>query len=213
LGRLKVSSIDIEAQLVGKSDLKIKGKKFSGNASHVYKNKVLHHGTLLFNSNLSILEESIKIKKHQIIDKAVNSNRSIVTNISDHLEDLVSLDEFKSKLINHIKNEFPNIIETELTASQTHEIQQLVKDKYRKWDWNFGYSPRYTISGNISINQVETSIKFHFYKGFISQIETELTDLKPDHLIGLQHEKSILQEKMNLEYNDNLSKQLLQLLF
>lgn len=208
-----MKSMGIDAKLVGKSDLKIKGKKFSGNASHVYKNKVLHHGTLLFNANLSILEESIKIKELQITDKAVNSNRSAVTNISDHLEDLVSLDEFKSRLTDHIKNEFPSITETKLTATQINEIQHLVKDRYRKWDWNFGYSPRYIISGDISTKQIETSVKFHFYKGFINQIETEHVNLKLDHLIGLQHEKNILKEQMNQEFDKELTEQFLELLF
>jgi len=208
-----LQNMNVDAQLVGKSDLKIKGKKFSGNASHVFKNRVLHHGTLLFNSNLSILEESIKIKKHHITDKAVNSNRSVVTNISDHLKGLVSIDEFKSSLIDHIKTEFPHIRETKLNEQQINEIQLLVKDKYRKWDWNFGYSPRYTISATINFNNQEHLIQFHFYKGFLNQIETECQDLPLDHLIGIQHEKNILKKHMQLYFDEALIKQFLRILF
>lgn len=208
-----LKSMGIDAHLVGKSDLKIKGKKFSGNASHVFKNKVLHHGTLLFNSNLDILEESIKIKEHQISDKAVNSNRSIVTNISDHLDGLVSIDDFKGRLINHIKKEFPNIIETDLTDDQIHEIQLLAKEKYRTWDWNFGYSPRYSISGTIKLNQKNTSLKFHFYKGFINQIETDDPEYKLDLLIGLQHEKNIIQEQLRNQFDQEQMNQIVKILF
>lgn len=208
-----LQSLNVNAKLVGKSDLKINGKKFSGNASHVYKNKVLHHGTLLFNSNLALLEESINIIDHKIVDKSVNSNRSEVTNISEHIKELISIDDFKINLIQHIKNVFPNTTERELSDHQIYEIQQLVKNKYRKWDWNYGYSPRYTINGNIIFEESETSITFHFYKGFVNQIETNHNNLNLDHLIGFQHEKNILEEQLNLYYNKSLIDQLMKLLF
>lgn len=209
-----LQSMNIDAQLVGKSDLKINGKKFSGNASHVYKNKVLHHGTLLYNSNLAILEESIKIKEHHITDKAVNSNRSEVTNISEHLPGLVSIEEFKMKLIRHIKKQFPQIIESELNEQQINDIQLLVKDKYRNWDWNFGYSPRYSITGKINYNNNETeTIVFHFYKGFINQIESSHHHLNLDSLIGLQHEERIIKSQLELFFNEQLIRQFLKILF
>lgn len=208
-----LQKMGVDANLVGKSDLKINGKKFSGNASHVYKNKVLHHGTLLFNSNLALLEESIKIKKHHITDKAVNSNRSKVTNISEHLDGLVSIDAFKEHLIEHIINEFPDIQKSQLSNDQTQNIQLLVKEKYRSWNWNFGYSPRYTISGNIEINNKKTTLKFHFYKGFINQIDTAELSIDFDPLIGLQHEKNILLESLQSNFNNEISDQILSILF
>ncbi len=184
--------LHINAHLSGKSDLKIKDKKFSGNASHVYKNRVLHHGTLLFNSNLNILNESIKINAPQITDKAVNSNRSLVTNIQDHLPHPINLQEFKRMLIDLIKNEFPNIKEAHLTNHQISEIQILANKKYKSWEWNFGYSPKYKISGLMAIDGVQKDIKIEVVKGFIKLIETDhphLSVSKLNVLTGVQHEQ------------------------
>ena len=47
--------LGIEATSSGRNDLLIEGLKISGNAEHVFKNRVLHHGTLLFNSDLENL--------------------------------------------------------------------------------------------------------------------------------------------------------------
>ncbi|MCD6178546.1 MAG: lipoate--protein ligase family protein, partial [Bacteroidales bacterium] len=102
-----LQKMGVDAQLIGKSDLKIKGLKFSGNASHVYKNKVLHHGTLLFSSELNILNNSIKVSEINFSDKAVQSNRSTVTNIQSHLKETLSLEEFKQKIIDFVMTSFP----------------------------------------------------------------------------------------------------------
>src|SRR5690554_4159748 len=76
-----LGSLGITATTSGRNDLLVDGKKVSGNAQHIFKNRVLHHGTLLFNSNLQTLGSSIKVIPGLYRDKAVQSNRSIVTNI------------------------------------------------------------------------------------------------------------------------------------
>jgi lipoate-protein ligase A len=208
--------LQVDAGLSGKSDLKIKGKKFSGNASHVYKNRVLHHGTLLFNSNLDILNESIKIDAHQITDKAVNSNRSLVTNIQDHLPFQMSLPEFKTKLIDSIKNLFPDIKECSLTHHQIAEIQKLATEKYKTWEWNFGYSPRYTISGYFDLDGIQKEIKIEVEKGFINDIECEhpqLTESRINRLKGIQHEQKSIQWALRNFSNENWVLQLFKILF
>lgn len=197
LQRLKV-----DAQLVGKSDLKIAEKKFSGNASHVYRNKVLHHGTLLFNSDLDILNESIKIKENNISDKAVNSNRSIVTNISDHLPETMILSDFKRHLIDHIKNHFPNSQIINLSKSQESQIQELAQEKYKSWEWNFGYSPKYDISSTNYIDEKSIDFNIHVAKGFIQSFNTSSpipSDIESafELLIGIQHQEEIITKVLN----------------
>lgn len=192
-----LSNLGIDAQLVGKSDLKIKGKKFSGNASHVYRNKVLHHGTLLFNSDLVVLNESIRIKKDNIIDKAVNSNRSAVGNISEYLKAPMTISEFKQKLIHHILNTFPNSKITQLSQHQINEIERLVNVRYKNWEWNFAYGPKYDIIDNIKIEGQVIKLKIHIEKGFIHSFQSSspLPSIWVSALklcIGLQHQKDII---------------------
>ena len=94
--------LGVDARFEGRNDLTIEGKKFSGNAEHVFKNKILHHGTLLFSSKMKNVSEALKINPLKYSDKAVKSIPKRVTNISDHLKIPISLEEFTNKVMEHI---------------------------------------------------------------------------------------------------------------
>jgi lipoate-protein ligase A len=123
------------------------------------------------------------------------------------------IDTFKQKLINHIKSEFPEILETQLNSFQEGEIQRLVQEKYQNWEWNFGYSPKYSISGTINQNESETKMNIHFHKGFIKEIESDYKIPDIEQLIGLQHEKKTLNSAMKLILPDSIRKELLSIFF
>ncbi|HEY9115846.1 MAG TPA: lipoate--protein ligase family protein, partial [Bacteroidales bacterium] len=95
---LFLKSLGIEAAFESKNNLKVNGKKISGNSAHVKKDKIMHHGTLLFNTNLRNLENSIKPPKTNITDKAVKSVRATVTNISKELDDKMPIEKFRFEL-------------------------------------------------------------------------------------------------------------------
>ena len=86
--------LGLNASHGNKSDLLIEGKKISGNAEHIWKNKVLHHGTLLYSSSISDLTKALKVKADVYQDKAVKSNRSKVTNISEYLKSKLTINDF-----------------------------------------------------------------------------------------------------------------------
>ncbi len=91
-----LQSLGLNAQFSARNDIFLNDKKISGNAEHIYakKKRVLHHGTLLFNSNLALLNEAIKANPDRYIDKAVNSVRSVVTNIVDYLNPAITVESF-----------------------------------------------------------------------------------------------------------------------
>jgi lipoate-protein ligase A len=96
-----LAKLEVTATSSGRNDLLVDGKKISGNAEHVFKNRVLHHGTLLFNSNLETLGQSIKVIPGKYHGKAVQSNRSVVTNILPFLKkQLFSLEIQKIRFTN-----------------------------------------------------------------------------------------------------------------
>ncbi|RLD36018.1 MAG: lipoate--protein ligase family protein [Bacteroidetes bacterium] len=169
-----LQKMGVDAQLIGKSDLKIKGLKFSGNASHVYKNKVLHHGTLLFSSELNILNNSIKVSEINFSDKAVQSNRSTVTNIQSHLKEALSIEEFKQKIIDFVMTSFPETEIRYFTKTEIEEIQKLADEKYKSWEWNFGYSPRYQYSAKFRFNDKTISFKLTVKNGEIESCHFDL---------------------------------------
>lgn len=165
-----LQNIGVDAYLRGKSDLVIANMKFSGNAEHIYKNKVLHHGTMLFSSELSELNSAIKTDWSKFTDRAVRSNRSKVTNITEHLQNKLTIDEFKKKVTQTVIDDNPNIKEYFLTDADKIAIDKLVKEKYSTWEWNFGYSPKYEFEKSIIVSNLELKAKIKIAKGIIVDI-------------------------------------------
>ncbi|MDD4343748.1 MAG: lipoate--protein ligase family protein, partial [Eubacteriales bacterium] len=103
-----LQSLGVNAVFTGRNDITIDEKKFSGNAQYHYKDKTLHHGTLLFSGNLERLAKALKSKPLKLQDKGVKSVRSRVTNISEHLKSPMNVIEFKEYLKKYIMD-FHNI--------------------------------------------------------------------------------------------------------
>ncbi len=136
-----LKELGIEAMLTGKSDLTISGLKFSGNSEHIYKDKVIHHGTLLFDSNLNILNKALTSKGLHYHDKAVRSKRSQVTNIACHLPVPMGIHGFKVFLEDYVSRAFSPADKVSLTHREHQIIRELAEKKYTSWEWNYGHSP------------------------------------------------------------------------
>ena len=166
-----LNTLGLDAQHSNKSDITINGKKISGNAEHIWKNKTLHHGTLLFSSNISTLTEAIKVKLGVYHDKAVKSNRMEVTNISEYLKSPLSIIQFYDLIIDNIKSKYSDIHLYELTIDDLIKIEELIETKYNTWKWNFGYSPNYKVKNTINTNSGKTiNIDLMIKDGLINEI-------------------------------------------
>ncbi len=164
LGRL-----GIEATTSGRNDLLVDGLKISGNAEHVYKNRVLHHGTLLFNSDLGNLGQALKVVPGKYESKAVQSNRSPVANISQFLKSPMTKEEFMRFLLD-VQLENPETRFYSLNNNDTLKIEKLKSEKFSAWEWNFGYSPRYSFSYETKMNGKWLNINLLVEKGIISGV-------------------------------------------
>ena len=167
-----LKNLNINARFEGRNDITIDGKKFSGNAEHVFKNKILHHGTLLFSSEMTDLSDALKVSEAKFKDKAVKSVKSRVTNISDHLPKEhadMSVLKFKDLVMDHIVNDYPNAELYELTEEDDKAIRQLVQEKYQTWDWNFGYSPKYNFKKTIKTDGGSIEFNLDVHDGVIKQ--------------------------------------------
>lgn len=133
----------IDAHFEGRNDLTIEGRKFSGNAETVWKNRVLHHGTLLFSATMNNLSQALKADPAKFSDKAVKSVRSRVTNISEHLQSPMDVMQFAALIQDHIVEMYPEAEHYELSTADTQRIEEMVAEKYGTWEWNFGSSPAY----------------------------------------------------------------------
>lgn len=196
-----LQKLGINAYLKGKSDLVINDLKFSGNAEHVYRNKVLHHGTLLYQSELGKLNEAIKADWNKFTDKAVRSNRSRVTNIADHLKEALSLENFIAVLKATVFSQLPDIKILKMTAEDKKAITALVNEKYSTWDWNYGYSPHYQFQKKQNINGKELAVSFQVNKGIIENTSITINQIENPELIssieGLPHHYPKLKKKLS----------------
>ncbi len=135
----------LKAEFNSRNDLAIDGKKFSGNSQKTEGNRVLHHGTLLFSSNLSFVAGALQPREDKYIDKGIPSVRSRVTNLVDYLETPVSVEEFKRRLTEGIFAERAKkrvVLGSEAEAA----IRTLRDEKYGTWEWNYGRSPAYAVT-------------------------------------------------------------------
>lgn len=190
-----MNTLGISASISERNDLYIRGKKITGTASHVYKNRVMHHGTLLFSSEMSDLSNALTNNSGTYTDRAVKSIRSKVTNIKNHLGQDMDVLQFRDVIIKHILEYFPA---AELYKFSDHDIREINKlriTKFIDWEWNFGYSPRYHFNKKISTGAGNLEIHMNVVKGVIKEIRftgdfVTARDLKglEDAIIGTIHD-------------------------
>ena len=194
-----LKKLGIEAYTTGRNDLLIDGKKISGNAEHVHRNRVLHHGTLLFDSRLEALKGALKVDLPKFEDKAVQSNRSEVTNIADYLSDPISVEEFTDFLFAEICRNYSEFKIYEPTSEDIEAIQKLSIEKYQTWDWIFGYSPRYRFTNTLDTANGAISVSIEVEKGLISEvsfsgaISAEISQKITEDLVGCRHDFEVVQ--------------------
>ena len=183
-----LSTLGIKATLSGRNDLLINSKKISGNAQHTAHGRVLHHGTLLYDSDLSYLSSVLNVDEEKIKAKALKSTRSRVTNIKPFVKGNISTEEFISKIEQFVIDKFtPEIIE----APKNERIDELLKRNsskewiypeseflsayniYRKKKYDFGIVTLSIEMARDAIRKVKINGDF-FEKKDVSEFEEKL---------------------------------------
>lgn len=202
---LALKELGLEANMGKRNEILLSNFKISGTASHVFKNRVLHHGTLLYSADLEKLGNCLYELSEAYIDKAVKSVRSNVINIQDQLARKLSESEFYQFLFSFILGSgYENVIYTFSNLDKA-AIDKMIADKFERWEWNFGYSPKYVVEKSASINATKAFFKVSINKGLISEVEIECKESKIElaklHgiLKGLRHEKYTVQKRLHEE--------------
>lgn len=165
-----LQQLGVDARFEGKNDLTIEGRKFAGNAAHIYKNKILHHGCLLFSSEMRNVSEALKINPVKYIDKAVKSVPKRVTNISDHLKTPVSIEEFTKLVMDHVISTNPDSRLYTFTPEDLKKIKQLRDAKYVTQEWNYGKSPDYNFKKAVRTPGGLLEMNMEVKKGVIEKV-------------------------------------------
>mgnify|MGYP002519956568 CR=1 FL=1 len=136
-----LSKLGIKAEVSGRNDIVVDGRKFSGNAQTVVNGRILHHGTILFNTDISILSKALTPDPEKIQSKGIKSVSSRVVNLSELLPEGMDASRLTSLLSDEVC-EMYGASEYELSETELKRAEKLADEKYRTWDWNFGYSPK-----------------------------------------------------------------------
>ncbi len=163
-----LAKIGIQAENNGRNDITINGKKFSGNAQFKYKDRLLHHGTILFDSSLENMARALNPGQQKISSKGIKSVRSRVTNISEHLPARVRVEEFKEILTEEVLEGERDNHTYHLTDNDLQAVNDLRDNKYASWDWNYGKSPAYNIRKTGTFPWGNMDIRLEVKRGLIS---------------------------------------------
>ena len=133
----------IHAQISGRNDVTIDGMKISGTARYFKQGRIMHHGTILFRSDLSVMPEILRVSKAKLETKGIRSVKSRVTNIADHMKEQISVQQFLEAFRDYVRRETP----TEdyiLTEEDQENIRHIRDERYGTWEWNWGKSPAFS---------------------------------------------------------------------
>lgn len=205
LDRLGVPTV-----LNARNALETNGLKITGTAQFSSGKKMLSHGTLLFDSVLEEVNETLKVKMDGVESKSHKSVRSIVTNISEHTNRTLSLSEFRQLIIDEVRDQKGNDGMIELTPSEWEEVRELKASKYDTWEWNYGESPKFQVTKHITVDGQEQAFTIWVVKGCIDDItfksENPLLYHLKDTLTTCRFDKDSLLDRLDQNPDTRLVK-------
>ncbi|MBQ4066684.1 MAG: lipoate--protein ligase [Clostridia bacterium] len=168
-----LSRFGIKAAANGRNDIEVNGLKISGNAQCIRncrdgRRRLLHHGTLLFSADMSALEGALRVDGEKMESKGIKSVRNRVVNIRD----IGGYTGPRSPLC--FARELCKCFEADMsdfTAEEKAEIEGLAREKYSKWEWNYGESPRFSVEKSKRFPFGSVEIAYTAKKGTIEDIK------------------------------------------
>ena len=193
--------LGVPAELSGRNDIFVEGRKVSGYARRVYGCQEIIHGTLMYDVDLETLTHVLDTPESKLQAKGIGSVRSRVANLKEYLPGFSTLDELQSAL-QEILADGEGIIE--LSEDQFTEVQKMADEKFATWDFIYGRSrqtgfvrkaklPCGTVEAAINLDHgLITSISFSgdfLFDEPVTELESKLT--------GCRFERAALSRVLN----------------
>lgn len=165
-----LNAIGVPARKNRVCDIAIGDLKISGSAQRVVKGRLLHHGTLLFSSDLTVLDQITTQRKNDCFQsRGTQSAICTVTNIQDHLKTPMTIEEFQSRLLNQMLP--PGSSQITLSPEQQAEVSRLRDEKYRSWEWTWGKTPAFTYEKSGTFAGAPIRVAYQAKRGIVSGAE------------------------------------------
>lgn len=162
-----LAKLGVEAKLEGRNDLTISGLKFSGNAIYVSSGRMMHHGTMLFDTALDAMAAALSTDTSKFTGRAVASRRSRVTNIMSHLAAPMTAVEFMDFIGQELAAQSERY---EYSQQDIEAIDSLADSKYRTTEWNFAAGPAYSFSKTAKFPCGTITLTAKIEKGIIEDL-------------------------------------------
>lgn len=198
-----LAKLGVNAELSGRNDILAEGRKVSGNAQFATRGRMFTHGTLLFNTEIDAVVSALKVKKDKIESKGIKSVRSRVANISEFLNDEMTVEQFRMEILKSVFDGEENIRYYELTDEDWTNINKISEDRYQKWEWNYGKSPRFNIQKTHRFPSGGVDIRLEVNKGEIEAAHIfgdffgvgDVADIEA-RLIGTNYDRTSIAEAL-----------------
>lgn len=164
-----LQKLGIPAGFNGRNDLTVAGKKFSGNSQYKVNGITVHHGTMMFDTNVEEMVLATTVDPDKILSKSIKSVRDRVTNLKDHLPkgSLVDYETFKRHMIEAVVGVPPK--EYALTEEDRRQIEAIADEKFRGYDNVYGRSPKFTVQKSARFAAGKVSVGLRVEKGIIAE--------------------------------------------
>lgn len=201
-----LNKLGVPAEMQGRNDIAVNGRKISGNAMFSTKGRMFSHGTLMLDSEIDKVVSALKVRKEKIESKGIKSIRSRVANISEFLDEKITMDEFKALILKHIfkVDDVKDVPQYVLTDEDWEKIHEISENRYQKWEWNFGKSPAYNIQASHKFPAGLVDVRLDVQKGIIENCKIygdffgigNIGELEKK-LIGVRHDKQAMEEALS----------------
>lgn len=198
-----LQKMGLDAALNSRNDILLNGYKISGNAQYITGQRMVSHGTLLFNSDLSGVNEALKVKTNAISSKGIKSTRSQVANIAEYLKEPMDITTFRSRLLQDLFDSDGEIEQYHLNSVDWQAVHALADERYRNWEWNYGRSPNFKVQKTHLFSFGELTVNIEVEGGLIKEIRfnpDSLMQADPTQLVqslsGIRYTKNVLEQAL-----------------
>lgn len=199
-----LAEMGVKAELLGRNDILIDGRKVSGNAQFSTNGRMFSHGTLMFDTEIERVVSALKVRKDKIESKGIKSIRSRVANISEFLDEQMTIEQFRKQILISIFGGEEKIQYVQLTEEDWKNIHELSAERYGNWNWNYGKSPKFNMQhshrfpvGGIDVRlQVNKGMieDMHIYGDFFGVGEVAIVE---ESLKGVQYDRQSIDEALS----------------
>ncbi|WP_217585972.1 lipoate--protein ligase [Lentibacillus saliphilus] len=200
-----LNAVGVPAKLEGRNDILADGRKISGNAQFSKKGRMFSHGTLMFDSEIEHVVAALNVNKAKITSKGIKSIRSRVANVSEFLEEEMSMAAFKDMILRHIFNvaDVADVPRYELTEEDWKNVHAISEKRYKNWEWNYGKSPSFNVKYSHKFPSGLLDVRLDVKKGIIENCTIfgdffGLGDVHvlEDKLKGVRHERQAIESAL-----------------